>query len=103
MHPADAAAPIGVTRSLEGGEGDTRSGTARREGPEEVRRHHSRAHGPTNRCGGTLASHQTFLSAQICRSGRTLNNAQPVSGPNLVTDQAVEEDTGKPMLVVLLP
>ena len=32
---------------------------------------------------GGHGSHQTFLSAQICRSGRT------VSGPNLVTDQAV--------------
>ena len=75
MHPADAAVPIGVTRNLEG----------------ERRRHEKKD--SKNRCEGTLESHQAFLSAQICRSGRTLNNAQPVSGPNLVTDQAVEEDT----------
>ena len=99
--PADAAAPNRGTGYLEGGDGEKRSRTARREGLERAWRHHSRAHGPKDRSGGTLAPHQTFLSAQTCRSGRTLNNAQPVSVPNLVTDEAVEEDTGKPMLVEL--
>ena len=102
MKSAGTAAPVGVTGNLEGGDGDTRRRTAGREGPDEARRHHSRAHGPKNRCGGTLASRQTFLSAQICRSGETLNNAQPVSDRNLATDQAIEEDAGKPMPVVLL-
>ena len=32
----------------------------------------SRAHGPKDCSGGTLVSHQTFLSAQICRSGKSL-------------------------------
>ena len=66
MRLANAAVMAGVTDDLMRRVPSARRvSTGRREGPEEARRHHSRTRG---RSGGTLASHQPSLSAQICRS-----------------------------------
>ena len=102
MHPADAAVPVGVTEDLERGDGEPRSTSARRVGPERARRHHGRAHGPKDRNGGTLASHQTSPSAQICRSDLALNEAQPLSNTIQLTDRAIEEETGDTRLDVVV-